>query len=83
MGPPRHVPHGGSGSGHGPFGEKAFKGALIACAVLIGVGVAMLVAGGGAVRGAGTALIAVCGVGLLTVGGGLLLERLVRRRQAG
>jgi hypothetical protein len=51
--------------------------------VLIGVGVAMLVAGGGAVRGAGTALIAVCGVGLLTVGGGLLLERLVRRRQAG
>src|SRR5687767_7972585 len=79
MGLPPHSSSGSSGSGHGPFGEKAFKGALIVCAVLIGAGTAMLVAGGSAARDAGIALIVVCGVGLLTAGGGLLLERLTGR----
>ena len=79
MGLPRHFSHTGSGSGHGPFGAKAFKGALIACAVLIGVGAVMLAASGDAVRGAGVALVAVCGVGLVTVGGLLLAERLLQR----
>ena len=76
---PRHVPSGGSGRGHGPFGDKAFKGALIACVVLIVAGVAMVATGGEAARGVGTALIVVCGLGLLTGGGGLLAERLLKR----
>lgn len=79
MGLPRHTSLGGSGGGHGPFGEKAFKGALIACCVLIGVGVLMLATGGSDVRGVGIALIVLCGVALLTSGAGLLAERLMRR----
>jgi hypothetical protein len=79
MGLPHHFSRGGSGPGHGPFGEKAFKGALLACAVLIGAGIVMIAAGGDDVRGAGIALIVVCGVGLLTAGAGLLAERLMRR----
>ena len=79
MGLQGHFPRGGANPGHGPFGEKAFKGALIGCAVLIAAGVVMLAAGGDDVRGAGIALIVVCGVGLLTGGAGLLAERLLRR----
>lgn len=79
MGLPGHIPHGGSGHGHGPFGAKAFRAALIGCAVLIAIGVVMLAAGGDAVRGAGVALVVLCGVGLLTVGGLLLAERRLGR----
>ena len=69
----------GSEPGHGPFGDKAFRVGLIVCVVLIGVGAAMLLAGGDDVRGAGIGLIAVCGVALATSGAGLLLERLMHR----
>jgi hypothetical protein len=79
MGLAPHSSAGGSGSGHGPFGRKAFQAALIGCAVLIAIGTAMLALGEDAVRGTGIALIVVCGVALLTVGGGLLLERLTGR----
>ena len=79
MGLPPHSSSPSSGSGHGPFGEKAFKGALIACAVLVVAGVAMLGIGGRAVRGVGTALIVICLVGLLSAGTLLLAERLMRR----
>ena len=80
MGLPPHPSSGGSGHGHGPFGEKAFKGALIACAVLIAIGIAMLATGARAVRGAGTALIAICLVAVLSAATLLLAERLMRRR---
>ena len=77
---PPHSSSQGSGSGHGPFGEKAFKGALIACVVLIAIGIAMLATGARAVRGAGTALIALCLVAMLSTATLLLAERLMRRR---
>ena len=77
---PRHVPSSaGSGDGHGPFGDKAFKGALIGCVVLVAAGAAMVAAGGESLRAAGVALIAVCGLGLLTGGAGLLAERVLKR----
>jgi hypothetical protein len=80
VGLPRQIPAPGSGQpGHGPFGEKAFKGALIACAIVIAAGAAMLALGGDTVRGVGIALIVVCAVGLLTVGAGLVAERLLHR----
>ena len=79
MGLPPHPSSGGSGHGPGPFGEKAFKGALVACAVLVAVGIAMLAIGGRAVRGVGTALIVICLVGLLSTAALLLAERLMRR----
>jgi hypothetical protein len=79
MGLAPHSSAGGSGSGHGPFGEKAFKGALIVCALLIVAGVAMLATGGRAVRGAGTALVVICVVAVLSAATLLLAERLMRR----
>src|SRR3954452_10032392 len=78
MGLPPHASQ-SSGSGHGPFGEKAFKAALVVCCLVLVAGAVMAATGGSAVRGVGTALIVVCGVGLLTAGGGLLLERLTGR----
>ena len=72
----------GRGPGHGPFGEKAFRGALAGCIVLIGVGLLMLLLGDGAIASVGTSLLALSGLGLLTGGGGLLAERLLRRRPA-
>jgi hypothetical protein len=79
MGLPPHPSAEGSGHGHGPFGEKAFKGALVACVVLVVAGVGMLAIGGRAVRGVGTALIVICLVGLLSAAALLFAERLMRR----
>jgi drug/metabolite transporter (DMT)-like permease len=80
MGLPRQLAPGDSGSGHGPFGEKAFKGALIGCVVLIVIGALMIVLGGDAPSAIGTAFIVLAVVGLVTSGAGLLLERLLQRR---
>jgi hypothetical protein len=80
MGLPRQLPPGDSGSGHGPFGEKAFNGALIGCIVLIVIGAVMVVVGGDAPAAVGTAFIVLGGLGLVTGGVGLLAERLLHRR---
>src|SRR4051812_31996887 len=53
VGLPRHLPPDGSGSGHGPFGDKAFKAALIGCVVLVIAGVLMVILGGQAPRSVG------------------------------
>jgi hypothetical protein len=80
MGLPRHIPPGGSSSGHGPFGEKAFKAALIGCVVLLVAGGSMLGLGGEASRSVGTSFIVLATLGLVTAGAGLLAERLLGRR---
>lgn len=80
MGLPPHLAPGDSGSGHGPFGEKAFKAALIGCVLLIVVGTLMVLLGGDAPASVGTAFIVLAVVGLFTSGAGLLLERLLGRR---
>jgi peptidoglycan/LPS O-acetylase OafA/YrhL len=80
MGPPRHLSRGDAGSGHGPFGKKAFNGALIGCVVLAVIGALMLVLGGDAPTAVGTAFIVLGGLGLVTSGAGLLAERLLQRR---
>jgi hypothetical protein len=79
MGLPRHSPSAGSGSGHGPFGEKAFKGALAGCVALIVIGALMLLIGGDSMSAVGTSLIVLAAVGLLTAGAGALAERLLNR----
>ena len=73
-------PPGPSPSGHGPFGDKAFKATLIFCVMLASVGVLMIGRGNDDVAGVGTALLVLALVGLVTGGGGLMLERLVKRR---
>ena len=73
-------PPGPSPSGHGPFGDKAFKGTLVLCLVMAAVGILMIGRGNDDVAGVGTALLVLALVGLVTGGGGLLLERLVKRR---
>jgi hypothetical protein len=70
-GPPR---------GYGPFGERAFRGALLACAVLVVAGVALSALVAGAVGGVGRAFAALGALGLLVAGSGLLVERLLGRR---
>jgi hypothetical protein len=80
MGLPRHLPPGDSGSGHGPFGEKAFKGALIGCVVLVLIGGLMVLLGGDAPTAVGTAFIVLGVLGLATGGAGLLAERLLHRK---
>src|SRR3954452_3803353 len=80
MGLPRQLPPGDSGSGYGPFGEKAFKGALIGCIVLLMIGVAMVLVGGDAPAAVGTAFIVLGALGLVTGGVGLLAERLLGRQ---
>jgi hypothetical protein len=80
MGLPRHLPPGDSGSGRGPFGEKAFRAALAGCAVLVAVGVLMMVVGGESTRSVGTSFVVLGGLGLVTSGAGLLAERLLGRR---
>jgi hypothetical protein len=77
---PRQLPPGDSGSGHGPFGEKAFKGALIGCVVLLIIGAAMVLVGGDAPGAVGTAFIVLGVLGLVTGGVGLLAERLLGRQ---
>jgi hypothetical protein len=79
MGLPRHLGPGDSGSGHGPFGEKAFKGALIGCVVLVAIGAVMVLVGGDAPASVGTAFIVLGVLGLVTGGAGLLAERLLHR----
>jgi hypothetical protein len=80
MGLPRQVPPGGSGSGHGPFGEKAFKGALLGCAVILVIGVLMVLLGGDAPRSVGASFIVLALLGLGSAAAGLLAERLLGRR---
>jgi hypothetical protein len=80
MGPPRHVSSAGSDSGHGPFGEKAFKAALIGCVVLLVIGGLMIGLGGGASRSVGASFVVLGTLGLVSAGAGLLAERLLGRR---
>ena len=82
MGLPRQLPPADSGSGHGPFGEKAFKGALIGCVVLVGIGALMLLLGDDAPSAVGTTFIVLGLLGPATAGAGLLAERLLQRRPA-
>jgi hypothetical protein len=77
---PRHLGPPDPGSGRGPFGEKAFRGALIVCAVLVVIGLPLVVATGGTARAIGTVLLALGVLGLVVGGGGLLAERLLQRR---
>jgi hypothetical protein len=79
MGLPRHLGASESGSGHGPFGQKAFKAALIGCAALLVVGLVLLLFAGGALRDVGASFLALGILGLTTAGGGLLLERVLQR----
>jgi hypothetical protein len=79
MGLSPHVPSGGSSSGRGPFGEKAFKGALIGCVVLVVIGLLMVLLGGDAPRSVGTSFLVLGVLGLVTAGAGLLAERLLQR----
>jgi hypothetical protein len=80
VGLPRQLPpSGGSGSGHGPFGEKAYKAALVACVVLLVLGPLLLLMGDAGPRAVGTSFIVLGAVGLLTSGAGMLAERLLHR----
>jgi len=80
MGLPRHLGSGGPGSGHGPFGDKAFKAALVGCVVLVVTGLLMVLVGGDTPRSVGASFLALGVLGLLTASAGLLAERLLRRR---
>jgi hypothetical protein len=80
MGLPRHLPRESSGSGHGPFGDAAFKGALIGCVVLVIVGLLMMFLGGEASRSVGTAFLVLGVLGLVVGALGLLAERVLQRR---
>jgi hypothetical protein len=68
-----------TGGRHGPFGDKAFKAALVACAVMVLAGSAM-VTGRGSMAAVGAAFLALGGLGLATGGLGLLAERRIERR---
>jgi hypothetical protein len=80
MGLPRQLPPANSGSGHGPFGEKAFKGALVGCVVLLIIGLGMVLLGGEGPRAVGASFLVLGVLGLVTGPAGLLAERLLRRR---
>jgi hypothetical protein len=81
MGLPRHVPpRSSTSSGHGPFGDKAFKGALIGCLGLVIIGLLMVLVGGDAPRSVGASFMVLGVLGLVTGGAGLLAERLLQRR---
>jgi hypothetical protein len=81
VGLPRQMPPDSSGGpGHGPFGEKAFKGALIGCVVVVIVGFLMVLVGGQALRSVGVSFLVLGVLGLVTGGGGLLAERVLGRR---
>jgi hypothetical protein len=73
------VPPQQPGPSRGPFGEKAFKGALIACAVLVISGLAML-GGGQTMAGVGLMFLSLGSLGLVTGGFVLLVERFIERR---
>jgi hypothetical protein len=80
MGLPRQFPSEGSGSGHGPFGDRAFKGALVGCVVLVIVGLSLVLLGGEALTSVGASFLGLGVLGLVTGAAGLLAERLLRRR---
>lgn len=80
MGVPPLPPPTGSGSGHGPFGQTAFLGALVGAAVCVALGILMILLADGSVRDIGTAIVVLGGLGLATGGAGLLAERLLQRR---
>ena len=69
-----------TGGRHGPFGDKAFKAALVACAVMVLAGSAM-VTGRGSMAAVGTAFVVLGALGLATGGLGLLAERRIERRR--
>lgn len=77
---PRHLGSGGSGSGRGPFGEKAFKGALIGCGALVVIGLLLVLLGGAASTALGASFLALGVLGLLTAAAGLVAERMLGRR---
>jgi hypothetical protein len=83
MGVPGRIPPVGPGPGRdpgrGPFAGRAFRGALVVCAVLVVVGPVLLVTAGHGGRAAGIALLVLGAVGLLAGGGGLALARMRRR----
>jgi hypothetical protein len=79
MGLPRQLGPSDPGSGHGPFGQTAFRCALLGCVALIAIGLLMVLLGGDAPKAAGASLLALGGLGLLTSGVGLLLERVLGR----
>jgi hypothetical protein len=78
---PGQPPPGISGSGHGPFGERVFQGALIGCGVLVAVGSFMLLVGDQAVSSVGVSLLVLGVLGLATGSVGLLAERHLGRRR--
>jgi hypothetical protein len=80
MGLPRHVPPAAPGSGHGPFGDKAFKGALIGCVLLVALGLPMVLTGGEVATPLGTSFLVLGLLGLVIGGAGLIAERVARRR---
>jgi hypothetical protein len=80
MGLPRHIPRGRPSRGHGPFGDRAFKGALIGCVVLVAIGLLMMLLGGESAKAVGTAFLVLGVLGLTVGGAGLLAERLLQRR---
>jgi hypothetical protein len=80
VGLPRHAGAGDSGSGYGPFGRKAFRGALVGCVVVVAVGLSMVLLGGDGPRAVGVAFVVLGVLGLATGGAGLLAERLLQRR---
>jgi hypothetical protein len=80
MGLPRHMPRGRPPRGHGPFGDRAFKGALIGCVVLVAIGLLMILVGGHSTEAVGTAFLVLGVLGLAVGGAGLLAERLLQRR---
>jgi hypothetical protein len=77
---PRQLPSGQSGSGHGPFCDKAFKGALIGCGALLIVGLIMVLLGGDAAGAVGASFLVLGTLGLVVGGAGLLAERVSKRR---
>jgi hypothetical protein len=80
VGLPRQLPPSGPGSGRGPFGERAFKAALVGCVVLLVLGAVMVLLASGGLRAVGTSFIALGAVGLITSAAGALAERLLHRQ---
>jgi hypothetical protein len=72
----------GPGDGKGPFGEQAFRRALIGCIALVAIGALMGRSDSEVVAGVGISLVVLAVVGALTSGLGLLAERLVQRRRS-
>jgi hypothetical protein len=80
MGLPGPLPPADAGGGRGPFGEKAFRGALLGCVLAVIGGGLMIVLGGDAARAVGVSLVVLGALGLATAALGLVAERLLQRR---